>query len=125
MKTRFTFCAIVLVAMFFGSFTSHAQSSENHPVNDQLLYLNADDITVEKFQSLQRLLKTNTDYKIVNACVPAKILVIENRTSKGADKAFTEVKSLMSSVQIKAVSVAEGATQEQFNQKCQSTRYVD
>lgn len=125
MKTRFTFYAILLVAMFFGSFTSYAQSSEYQPVNDQLLFLNVDDITVEKFQSLQRLLKTNTDYKIANACVPAKILVIENRTSMDADKAFTEVKSLMSSVQIKAVSVAIGATQEQFNQKCQSTRYVD
>jgi hypothetical protein len=125
MKTRFTFYAIVLVAMFFGSFTSYSQAIENHTVNDQQLFLNVDDLTVENYQELYRLMKPNTDYEIVYVCVPAKIVIIKSLTFNDAGKAFTGVKALMSSVQIKAVSVAEGATIEQFYQKCQSTRYLD
>ncbi|HEY8404028.1 MAG TPA: hypothetical protein VIK71_05410 [Flavobacteriales bacterium] len=122
MKTRFTFYAIVLVAMFFGSFTSYAQTTENNPVNDHLLYIHTDDITVEKFQSLQLLLKTNTDYQIAEACVPAKIISVKNLKSKEADIAFADVKALLSSAQIKSVSLASDYNDQKFLDKCISAR---
>jgi len=66
MKKGSTICAIIGVAMFFISSVCNAQSVKNVSV----IYLQADDITVEKYQALQNALKTHQEFTVKEVCIP-------------------------------------------------------
>lgn len=121
MKKISTLYALVALVFLLVSFDSSAQSvSANH--SSGLMYIATEDITVEKFQALQNTLKTNSSFSVKEACVPAHIISVRVHSGTPNDQSFAEFKTILSSVDIKTVSLKPDYNDEKFLQKCSSAR---
>lgn len=122
MKKRSTFYVIAVVAMFFISGISRAQTTAQ---NTDLMYLQTDDITVEKFQALQNVLKNQAQFSIKEACVPAQVISVRIHQGGTPAQVLNQFKAVASSVDIQSVILKEDYNDEKFLQKCSSARSVN
>jgi|GEM_PF-5215592 len=121
MKKGSTIYAIVAVAMFFISSVCNAQSAQNASV----IYLQADDITVEKYQALQNALKSHSEFTVKEVCIPAHVIAINQLTGNPDEQAFAQFKSIAATVNILNISLRTDYNDEKFLQKCKSARSVN
>lgn len=122
MKKSSTLFVIAVVLMVCFSAVCKAQTAQN---NAQLMYLQVDDITVEKYNALQSLLKTNEAYAVKEVCIPAHVMSVKIMQGQDMLYAFAEFKALMATVNINTVSHRTDYNDQLFLQKCQSARSVN
>jgi len=118
MNIKSTFHLIAIVSVLLISTFSSAQSSQNNG----LIYLQTDDITVEKYQALQTILKNNDLFSVKEACVPAHVISVRIPQSELSANLLQQIKSVVASAGIHSVAVLEDYNDEKFIQKCSSAR---
>jgi len=114
---------LFLVCALLTSALSYAQQA---PSTGKLIYVELSELSVETYESYYATMKANSDFEMVETCIPAKVAVIrvKNPSNSGIQADFDKVTPILRGAQFTSIKLLETFNDERFMEKCKAARYV-
>jgi hypothetical protein len=120
MTKKFTFLVFFLALLNTGFCQSNSQTT-----NEQVFYVQCDDLDFEKYRQLDATVKSNGHFSVITACIPAHVLTV--RVNPGAQALsnaaeFEHFRTLCETAGILQTSLLSNYNKQMFEDQCRSAR---